>query len=222
MQRTKWALGLVMVVFGILVSTQFRVQQMIPNNTNTMRADELAQELKATQSKLKAAEADRDRLAAQLQSQPAGGGAAPTVDMAPTEILAGTLVTQGPGVIVSMMENTEMSPKTRVHDEDLWRVVNELLASGAEGIAINGQRLTAISGIRDVGQRVMIYQTMTNSPFEIAAVGDPAVMEAALRLRAGVVDLLSRYGVKVTIRRSDSVRLPAFSAPPFRYAKAVR
>jgi uncharacterized protein YlxW (UPF0749 family) len=212
-----------MLVFGILLTTQFRVQQLIPKDPGNLRADDLAQELKATQAKLKAAEQARDRLTAQLQGGPAGsGGIVPVAGPTSVDVLAGTVVVQGSGLIITMTEDREMSPKARVHDEDLWRVLNELLASGAEGVAVNGQRLTSISGIRDVGNRVMIYQTMTNSPFEIAAVGDPAVMEAALRLRAGVVDLLSRYGVKVTIRRTDSVRLPAFTPPPFQYAKVLK
>ena len=220
MQRTKWALALVMAVLGLLLMTQFRVVQNTPKAPTNLRAEDLANELNATKAKLKSAETERDRLSAVLKPGPVG--AAPNSEAAQTQLLAGTVVAQGPGLSVTVTENTEAFPKARVSDDDLWRILNELLASGAEGLSVNGQRMTSVSGIRDVGGRVMIYQTMTNSPFQIAAIGDPMVMEAALRLRGGVVDLLSRYGIKVTIVRSDSVRLPAFALPGFQYAKAAK
>ena len=38
-----------------------------------------------------------------------------------------------------------------IHDDDLLRVINELRAAGAEAIAINGERLVAMSEIRCAG-----------------------------------------------------------------------
>ncbi|MGE5672939.1 MAG: DUF881 domain-containing protein [Mycobacterium leprae] len=221
MQRTKWALAFVMMVFGLLLMTQLRVQQRLPNNSvDVQRVDDLTKELKATQERLKAAEAERDRLSTQLQKA-APGSSAPAVDTTPTQILAGTVATQGPGLIVSVTEDPTF-PKARVTDQDLWLVVNELLAAGAEGIAVNDQRLTALSGIRNVGTRIIIYGTMTTSPYQIYAIGDSNVMETALKMRGGIVDQTSKWGVKVTTQRSANILLPAFGAPPvYRFAKAA-
>lgn len=214
-----------MAVFGLLVTTQFRVTQQGPTDPGSLRGDELAQELKATQAKLYETEKDRNRLAAELEAmrQAAGSGApVPVPQRDPAlELLAGTIETHGTGVIVTLVEKPEaLASKAFIRDEDLWMVLNELLAAGAEGLSVNDQRITALTGIRMVGQRMMIYKTMTNSPFEIAAIGDPAVLETALRMRGGVADTLDRWGIRITIVRSDSVRLPAFRAEPtLRYAK---
>jgi len=221
--RTQWALGIAMLVFGLLLTTQFRVQKQIPLDPTRLRSDQLATELAVTQETLKAVQAERDRLAKELdelRKALAEQNATPPPDTTPLELLAGTVETRGPGVIVTVTEATDKATQTRVQDEDLWTVINELYAAGAEAIAVNGQRLTSISGIRNVGQRIMIYQTLTASPFEIAAIGDPAVLESALRMRGGVIETLDRYGIKVTVARSDQIILPAFrSIPEFRYAK---
>lgn len=224
MQRTKWALGLVMLVFGLLITTQMRVQQQVPKDPSRLRAEDLAQELKATQEKLAAAEKQRDQYSADLDKlrKAGSGGATVTVPQRdiPQEILAGSSDVVGPGAVITLVESPEAGAKARVRDEDIWSVVNELLAGGSEAISINGQRLTAVTGIRNVGQRVGIGRTIMSSPFEIAAIGDPAVLEAALRLRGGVVDTLQRWGIKVTIVRSDNVKIPANKTTPvFQYAK---
>lgn len=210
-----------MAVFGLLITTQFRVQQQVPTDPTRLRGEDLGVELQLTQDRLKAAEQDRERIASELDKLKLAASSAPAaIDTTPLEMLAGTVPLKGPGVVVTLTEGTDPAVKQMVQDEDLWRVVNELLAAGAEGVAINGQRITALSGIRNVGQRVMIYQTLTAAPFEVAAVGDPAVMEAALKLRDGVTAALARYGIKLTVVRSESLRLPAFrSIPSFRFAK---
>lgn len=225
MRRTQWALGIAMMVFGLLITTQFRVQKQIPLDSTRTRNEDLAAQLDVTQKNLEAVQTERDQLAKQVEElQKAAAEQNPVVpDTTRLELLAGTVDTKGPGVIVTVQEDPDMRDKARVQDEDLWLIVNELNAAGAEGIAINGQRITALSGIRNVGQRVMIYQTLTASPFEIVAVGDPAVLETALRMRGGVIETLERYGIDVTVARSDQILLPAFrSTPEFRYAQPAK
>lgn len=81
-------------------------------------------------------------------------------------LLAGATPVEGPGVklIVDDAKNTDQGgggPREstgfadtgRVRDRDMQRVVNGLWESGAEAIAINGQRLTALSAIRAARRR---------------------------------------------------------------------
>ena len=138
-------------------------------------------------------------------------------------LLAGTVPVTGPGVVVTLAETPEaVTAKNRVADEDIWRVVNELYTAGAEAIAVGGVRLTSVSGIRNVGERILVNETMIASPVEIHAIGDPAVLDASLKLRGGVIDLLARWGIKVTVVKSDSLTLPPLkTSPSFMYAKPV-
>ncbi len=60
-----------------------------------------------------------------------------------------------------------------VHQQDLQAVVNALWEAGAEGITLQGQRLTSSTGIKCVGNTVQLYGVPYSPPYKIVAVGDP-------------------------------------------------
>jgi len=222
--RTKWAIAFVMMILGALLTTQFRLsQQQTPPVTSGLRAEEITIALQAAERALRESDEERDRLSLELEQirrASADLTAIPARDVSTLEVLAGSIEVQGPGLIITMVEAAEaVAARARVSDEDIWRVLNELLAAGAEAISINGVRVTSITGIRNVSQRILIHNTMVSSPIEFRAIGDPVVMEASLRLRGGVVEVLDRWGIKVTMRKSDRLVLPAVRPPTLLYAK---
>lgn len=229
MHRSKWAIGFVMMILGLLITTQFKVaRQQQASDPGRLRADELAVALQAAEKALRASEAERQKLASELdllrKSAPSAPVAPPPRDVTALELLAGTTEVQGHGVVITMTEASEApSGQNRLSDEDIWRVLNELLSAGAEGLAVNGTRITSVTGIRNVGNRIMVDRTMTNTPIEILAIGDPQVLEASLKLRGGVIEYMGRWGIKVTVTKSNTVRLPpARALPEFLYAKPVK
>ena len=222
MQR--WAIGFVMMMLGLLLTTQFKVSKQKEQfiDPGKLRAEELTVQLQAAERSLRASEAERERLSAEveaLRKTALAPAPVPERDLSHLEILAGTIGILGPGVAVTLAEVPGVA-QARVSDEDIWRVLNELLAAGAEGLSVNGERITSITAIRNVGTRIMVNQKMTSTPIEVLAIGDPAVLEAALKLRGGVVDVMERWGVKVTIIRHQDLVLPALRTPPeLRFAK---
>jgi uncharacterized protein YlxW (UPF0749 family) len=216
-----------MMILGLLLTTQFRIQKQVTPDPSRLRNDELIAVLHDKEEELQAANQEREKLreqVQQLQSSLSAITPAPKEDTSELRMLAGLLEVQGPGVIVTLVETPEATAaKDRVADEDIWRVVNELLTAGAEAISVNGVRVTSVTGIRNVGNRILVNQTMVASPIEIQAIGDPTVLEASLRLRGGVIELLGRWGIKVTAAKSTSLRLPALrTQPTFRFAKPVK
>ncbi|WP_443080739.1 DUF881 domain-containing protein [Streptomyces sp. PTD5-9] len=100
-------------------------------------------------------------------------------------LLSGATPVRGPGVklVVDDAKNTEpggggpressgFSDTGRVRDRDLQRVVNGLWQSGAEAVAINGQRLTALSAIRAAGDAILVDNRPLVPPYTVLAVGD--------------------------------------------------
>lgn len=213
-----------MLILGLLLTTQFRIQRQAAPDPSRMRADELVVALKEKDDDLQAANARIADLQQQVEKLKVSASQGTTPSPAQTselEMLAGTQAVAGPGVIVTMSETTEaVSAKNKLADEDIWRVLNELFTSGAEAVAVNGVRIGPVTGIRNVGNRILINQTMVASPIEIQAVGDPAILEQALKLRGGVIELLGRWGIQVKVTKSDSLKIPALrSAPVFRFGK---
>jgi len=132
---------------------------------------------------------------------------------------AGLTAVHGPGVTVELADSTmRESPSGDpndlvVHEQDLQSVVNALWAAGAEAIAVNGERITATSAIRCVGNTLLLHGTVYAPPYRIAAIGNAATLEAGLRRDAGVeryAVAAEAFGLRFGVTRSDLLALPAF------------
>ncbi|MQA94813.1 MAG: DUF881 domain-containing protein [Streptosporangiales bacterium] len=112
-----------------------------------------------------------------------------------------------------------------IYDHDLQTLVNGLWAAGAQGIAINGRRLTATTAIRAAGEAILVDYRPISPPYEISVVGDPGDIQVELAdSEAGrhMRTLQSTFGIRYDLREESSVELPKAGAPPLRYAKEVR
>ncbi|MCX6340951.1 MAG: DUF881 domain-containing protein, partial [Fimbriimonadales bacterium] len=80
------------------------------------------------------------------------GSAALNTQLQDYKAYAGLTELEGEGVQVTLRDNPTAGPMPAepdlIHDFDLLKVTNELFSAGAEGISINGQRLTTNSSIR--------------------------------------------------------------------------
>ena len=109
----------------------------------------------------------------------------------------------------------------RVLDGDLQEIANALWASGAEAIAINGQRLTATSTIRVAGEAILVDFQPITSPYEVSAIG-PDNLErrfngtSTARFFRG---LAGQYGMSFQVRGVEKLTLPAAVVPQLRYAE---
>jgi small basic protein len=72
---------------------------------------------------------------------------------------------EGPGLSVTLSDATQNSGRSasdtqlgKVLDVDVQSVVNALWSAGAQGIAVNSQRITSLSAIRSAGDTVKIWR----------------------------------------------------------------
>ncbi len=221
----------VFILLGVMLSVQFKFQQQMALRLPFQRQEEMT-------DRLLRVEKERDSLrdeVARLRTQVASGeGSSMALRALENELrlaqtLAGLTEVHGPGVVVIIddskfpRQKNEDPNKFILHDEDLLKVVNELSDAGAEAISVNGQRLTATSEIRCAGSVISINNTRTAPPVKILAIGDPATLEAALKLRGGVADTLALWGIEVSIKKETDVTVPAYKgALNFQYAKPVK
>lgn len=124
------------------------------------------------------------------------------------KLISGKTNVHGEGVVVFVDDGTralyegEDPNSVLVHDMDILTIINELNRSGAEVLAVNGQRISNITSIACSGYTVRINEQFFARPFEIRAIGDSKRMAAALIGPEGYGTLLEEYGVifKVTIK----------------------
>jgi uncharacterized protein YlxW (UPF0749 family) len=135
------------------------------------RAGEIEEDINALAAQVSTQASDRLRERADLLRDPAG--------MEPVT---------GPALQVTLDDAPDDQPVPEgfdanamvVHQQDLQAVVNALWAGGAEGITLQGQRLISTTGIKCVGNTVVLHGVPYSPPYEIVAVGDPAQLQKSL------------------------------------------
>ncbi|MGY1740434.1 MULTISPECIES: DUF881 domain-containing protein [unclassified Blastococcus] len=104
-----------------------------------------------------------------------------------------------------------------IHQSDVQAVVNALWAGGADGVAIMDQRLIATSAVRCVGNVLLLEGRTYSPPFQIAAVGDAEAFlnQLAASPQVGVFqEAVAAFGLTFSVRRAETVALPAHSGIP--------
>jgi len=97
-----------------------------------------------------------------------------------------------------------------VHDSDVLLILNDLLAAGAEAISLNGHRIVHTSAVSCGGYIVHVNGVPEAKPFRIQAIGDPAVLSAAM-LAPNSYGSFIKDSVKFQVTALDEVFIPAYS-----------
>lgn len=138
---------------------------------------------------------------------------------------AGAVSMRGEGFTVTLNDSTlAQAPSGNVndlviHSQDVQAVVNALWASGAEAIAINGERVVSTSAILCVGNTLLLNGTVHAPPYEVSAIGaDRAKFnnDPSVKRLAGVAQ---EFSLRFSIGRTTTVTVPRYNgALNFRYA----
>lgn len=223
------AVGVLAAAFVVVVAAE-QARVRAPSAARS-RADLTAQvqaESKAVDSLT--AQVQRLRLAtSRLRDAALGGsaeGASIAAQLRAEEIAAATVPVVGPGLRVTL-DDAPASPgheQNRVVDRDLQAVVNALWAAGAEAVAVNGQRLSAQSSIREAGEAVLVNFQPLHAPYAVDAIGDPVGIETAFAQSGAAARMRSYvqlYGLRFGYSRQRSLRLPAAGEEPLHVARPV-
>lgn len=185
----------------------------------TARADDLAARASALQ-------ADNARLAASLGGAPVASADATASGL---QVAAAATPVSGPGLRVVLDDAATPDGGTgtavtsgRVVDRDVQLVVNGLWAAGAEAVAVNGQRLGALSSIRAAGEAVLVDYRPLTPPYTVSAVGDPTAMQTAFATSVAgryLQVLRDNYGIRTQVSTADALDLPA-ARLDLRFARA--
>ncbi|NSC20461.1 DUF881 domain-containing protein [Streptomyces albus subsp. chlorinus] len=156
-----------------------------------------------------------------------------------TALLAGATAAKGPGLKLVVddakdagsgkgdgpRQSDGFSDTGRIRDRDLQRVVNGLWAAGAEGVSINGQRLTSRSAIRAAGDAILVDNKPLVPPYTLLAIGPGQKFSRTFQDSVDgqyLYVLHKDYGARTSISVQDEVRLPAAPSLILRTAKPVR
>lgn len=140
--------------------------------------------------------------------------------MTTLQTAAGTNHVVGPGVVITLNNaeaasdgNGDAGP-SRVLDLDLQVVVNSLWAAGAEAISINGERITALTAIRQADNVILVNIRPLGPPYVVRAIGEPDSMLRDFSEGSGGtwLEIVAQAGIRYTIEGEESLRLPGSAA----------
>lgn len=115
---------------------------------------------------------------------------------------------KGPGVIIRLQDGN--NEKNIIHDTDLLVIVNELWASQAKAISINGERIIMNTAIRCAGPTILINEKAISSPFVIKTIGHPKTIKSALNIPSGHIQTLKKEGSHTTLSKETEIIIPKF------------
>ena len=122
-------------------------------------------------------------------------------------ILAGTSGATGPGVEVIIQD-----PDQDIDASALLDAIEELRDAGAEAIAINGvARVIAQTYFLDEDDEIRVGGREIKRPYVIEAIGDPSVLEGAVRFPGGLIDRISTRGGTAIVTKKDKVTITALA-----------
>ncbi len=148
---------------------------------------------------------------------------------------AGFEAVHGPGVTVTLADAPKdeiraavesgavTADELVVHQQDIQAVVNALWTGGAEAMTVQGQRVISTTGIKCVGNTVILHGVPYAPPYVITAIGDISLLRQALEASdyiAGYRTYVDTHGLGYQVATRRDVQMPAYEgSPELRYAR---
>jgi len=222
--RNKVTLAVILLITGFFLSFSYQyVHKMNEQKTRIsseqwQRENDIRKQLIDEQDKNRELQAKLDNIRGEIQdeekrlSDQEAASTSIVKKLNTYRMVNGETKVQGPGIEVTLSD-ADYSPDAGnpddyiVHQQDIQEVIYELLAAGAEGVAVNGERFTARSYIECVGPVVKMDGHKHTAPFVISAIGSPSTLMGALNLNGGAAELLIARGISVTVEKKDAIVL---------------
>ena len=134
---------------------------------------------------------------------------------------AGLVPVEGPGLSITLTDapedvidtaDTEVG-KLVVHQQDIQAVANAMWAGGAEAMTIQGQRVISTTGIKCVGNTVVLHGVPYSPPYVVTAVGNPDTMLTSVNANPYIEiyqQYVEKYELGYEVDPHDEVRLPGY------------
>lgn len=174
------------------------------------RIDERQEELASMGEQIQSLRRQNDGLQS-TNSRVRGQLAEATVQLHGLQLGTGFVAVSGPGLRITVSDNPDGSSDGRVRASDLRLLVNGLWRAGAEAIAINGRRLSAISAIVNSNISVQLNRLPLTPPYVVSAIGSDTMAGQLQASTSGTEfqALADQFGFVVDRQNESELALPA-------------
>jgi uncharacterized protein YlxW (UPF0749 family) len=128
-------------------------------------------------------------------------------EVANLQILAGLVPVTGPGIRITITENTG-----QVKVSSMLDTIEELRTVGAEAMQINGKvRIVAQTAFEPNSGGFLVDGHQVQAPYVIDVIGDPDVLSGAMNFALGPKQQLNDDGAQVVVTQLSSLDIQAVS-----------
>jgi uncharacterized protein YlxW (UPF0749 family) len=210
-----------------LAATQFRSQPLPPSN-RLARDEALRQSVNQLEDQNRGLKARVQGLQAQLKAgEDESALRSSAVQQVKAQlddqrVIAGLTALHGPGLTVLLRDGADPNDPAdkslgwTIHYQDLQDIVNLLWASGAEAIAVNGQRIVPSTAFHYAGVNILVNSaSRLTGPYTVSALGNPSNLAGGLANPDQLAELKSRnriYRLGLSWLRGTRLNVPAYDA----------
>ena len=144
-------------------------------------------------------------------------------------LAAGLIGLQGPGIVLQLRDSQQtVLPGDNPNDYlvsagDVRIVVEQMWLAGAEGVAVNGERITTGTAILDIGGTVLVNSAYLAPPYQVSAIGPADLLDrlsASAGFRTFIQNRAQAFGIQIDYAEPAEVDLPAYAGTiTLRYAQ---
>jgi len=210
-----------------LAATQFRSQPLPPSN-RLARDEALRQSVNQLEDQNRALKARNQGLQAQVKAgEDESANRSSAVQQVKAQlddqrVIAGLTALHGPGLTITLHDGADPNDPAdkslgwTIHYQDLQDIVNVLWASGAEAIAVNGQRVGPNTAFHYAGVNILVNTaSRLVGPYTMSVLGNPSNLANGLADPDQLAELKSRnriYRLGFSWLRSTRLSVPAYDA----------
>lgn len=221
-------LAVALLVLGFLIAAQISAEGPRTRYSTEERSPliETALGLQAQQERLKAEILDLRRHIGELEAQ--DPGAADSLkrlyeQLEEARFATGLIAVTGRGLAFRLEDGSQGGVDALVSARDVRILVEELWLAGAQGVAVNGERLVGSTAVIDIGGSILVNSAYLAPPFTITAIG-PADLYARLQASVAFAEFvrgrIEPSGLRLSVAELDQADLPAFAGTVgLRYAR---
>ncbi|HET7027235.1 MAG TPA: DUF881 domain-containing protein [Candidatus Limnocylindrales bacterium] len=228
-------LGIALAALGFLVAAQLRSEGPRVRYTTQERSPlvETALELQRNQDALKSRILDLNKQIRDVQVSGQGNAAIVTQlndELENARVAAGLVALEGPGLVLELNDSAVPVPSGAteadyiVTGQDIRTVVDALWQAGAEAMAVNGERVTAVTAIADIGGSILVNYAYLAPPYQVTAIGPKGLYERLTAVPSFAELVRTRadgFGISIGFAEPQKVVVPAYAgAVTLREARA--
>lgn len=212
--RRQLVAGVLLAVLGFAAVTQVHATKT-DDTFSGQREQELIDILSALAGTRQRAEdeiTDLERVRDQLQDDTSKRRAAleqAQQDVDELNVLAGLVPVTGPGIRVTIQEETG-----RVTLSSLLDTIEELRTAQAEAMQLNGTiRIVAQTSFEETSGGFLVDGELVQAPYVLDVIGAPSTLASSLELLLGARQQLEEDGATVDVDQLDSIDIESVAEP---------